>query len=205
MEDFREAHNKVIKLQNAPEPQTGFIASRLNKDNLFNVLFFAILAGGTAIAFATGIMLLSWLAIAVSIWLVKRNSQIIFDKKSLQFTINNKKVKASGGEIIIMLFASFGITALVGFILDGLNVKDSPFILGMMMSLFAFIPVLYCIIRNLPIAVYFKKEAWTSLELTGGSSSSSSSHFEQSKRNSMSYSHLPNNVWYSSHVRRYRR
>ena len=173
-----------------------FINARLNKDNLFNVLFFAVLAGGTAIAFATGIMILSWLAIAGSIWLVKRNSHISFDKQSLQFTINNKKVKASGGELIIMLLASFGITALVGFILDGLNVKDSPFILGMMMSLFAFIPVLYCIIRNLPIAVYFKKEAWTSLELTGGSSSSSSLFSDNRTRTSMDYSHLPENMWH---------
>jgi hypothetical protein len=92
-----------------------------------------------------------------------------------------------------MLLASFGITALVGFILDGLNVKDSPFILGMMMSLFAFIPVLYCIIRNLPIAVYFKKEAW--IDYSGKVCSDSFS--DNSRRTNPHYSHLPYNIWHN--------
>jgi hypothetical protein len=146
-----------------------FINARMNKDNFWNVMFFITLVGGVGIAFATNIMILSWFAIAGSIWIAKRNSSIFFDKEKSEFVINdNKRLKASGAEFIILMFASFGVMAIIGFILDGLKIDDSPLVLATMMSLLALLPIIYCIFRNLPIAVYFKKEAWS-----GGKSDSS--------------------------------
>lgn len=139
-----------------------FINTRMNKDNFWNLMFCSALVGGVGIAFATNIMILSWFAIAGSIWIAKRNSSIIFDKEKLEFVINNnKRVKASGAEFIILMFASFGFMAIIGFILDGLKINDSPLVLSTMMSLLVLFPVLYCILRNLPIGIYFKKEAWS--------------------------------------------
>ena len=50
MEDFAtfcktEKHNKAIELQNLAKPQTSFIASRLNKDNFWNIVFFVGIVG----------------------------------------------------------------------------------------------------------------------------------------------------------------
>ena len=68
-----------------------FIKERMNKDNFWNLMFAVIIVGGTAIAFLTNILILSWFAIAISIWLAKRSASIIFDKKKLEFVINNNK------------------------------------------------------------------------------------------------------------------
>ena len=161
-----------------------FINNRLNKDNFWNVMFFAILVGGVGIAFATKIMVLSWFAIAGSIWIVKSNSSIIFDKEKLEFVINDsKRVKASGAEFIILMFASFGVIAIIGFILDGLKIDDSPLLLAAMMSLLVLLPVLYCIFRNLPISIYFKKEAWVGNGKTTYGSIGSSNPFHNTDTN----------------------
>lgn len=155
-----------------------FINNRLNKDNFWNVMFFATLVGGVGIAFATKIMILSWFAIAGSIWIVKSNSSIVFDKEKLEFIINgSKRAKASGAEFIMLMFASFGVIAIIGFILDGLKIDDSPLLLAAMMSLLVLLPVLYCIFRNLPISVYFKKEAWIGNGKTTYGSISSDNNF----------------------------
>lgn len=139
-----------------------FIKNRCNKDNFWNLMFFVVLFGGTIIAFASGIMIISWFAIAGSIWIAKRNSIIVFDEEQSEFVINGiKRIKARGGELIMLLLASFVIVAIIGFILDGLKIDDSPLVLAMMGGLLISLPVLYCILRNFPIAVYFKKEAWT--------------------------------------------
>ena len=139
-----------------------FIKARLNKDNFWNLVFLFILVGGVGVAFVTNIRILSWFAIAGSIWFAKRNSSIFFDKDKLEFVINNnKRVKASGAEFVVLMFASFGFMAIIGFILDGLKINHSPLLLAVMMSLLVLFPVLYCILRNLPIGIYFKKEAWS--------------------------------------------
>ena len=183
-----------------------FINTRLNKDNLFNVLFFLGMSGGYNLASFLKIQPASSIIALVTtfamVFMVKRNASITFDKEKMEFIHSNgSRSKNNGIGLIVLILGSFFFSSvLIGLI--GVELLISKIIAC---SAFFILPVLYCIIRNLPIAVYFKKEAWTSLELTGGSSSSSSSHFEQSKRSSMSYSHLPNNVWYSSHVRRYRR
>ena len=130
-----------------------FIKARLNKDNFWSLMFFFLMFGGISTAFATNVMILSWITIAGVIWLIKRNSNIVFNKEKLEFVINgNKKIKASGTEFILLMFLSFGIMAIVGFILDALKVDDSPLILAIMMSLLILLPTLYCILRNLPIA-----------------------------------------------------
>lgn len=138
-----------------------FIRERLNKDNLGNLIFSLGMFTGIAIAFATDIMILSWVTIIGVPWFVRRKSLITFDKEKLEFTTScGNKIKKSGAEFIILIFVSFGTMALVGLILDALKVKDSPLMLVSMLSIILFIPILYCVVRNFPIAVYFKKEAW---------------------------------------------
>jgi len=190
MEDFREAHNKVIKLQNAPEPQTGFIASRLNKDNLFNVLFFLGMSGGYNLASFLKIQPASSIIALVTtfamVFMVKRNASITFDKEKMEFIHSNgSRSKNNGIGLIFLILGSFFLSSVfIGLI--GNNLLISKIIAC---SAFFILPVLYCIARNLPIAVYFKKEAWTSLELTGGASSCSGGKRASNNSNSFASSH----------------
>jgi len=187
-----------------------FINARLNKDNLFNVLFFLLffisLALGYIVPQPLGVIL-ALVMFASAVILVKVGSPLTFDKEKMEFTTSlGKKTKHIGLGFFFLVVASAFLGAVIATpICDAFNITGGVFehlIISFFTALFA---ALYCIIRNLPIAVYFKKEAWTSLELTGGSSSSSSLFSDNRTRTSMDYSHLPNNVWYSSHVRRYRR
>ena len=50
-----------------------FIKARLNKDNFWNVMFFFGMFAGISAAFATNVMILSWITIVGVIWFVKRN------------------------------------------------------------------------------------------------------------------------------------
>lgn len=52
-----------------------------------------------------------------------------------------------------------------------------------MMSLLVLLPVLYCIFRNLPISVYFKKEAWVGNGKTTYGSIGSSNPFHNTDVN----------------------
>ena len=166
-----------------------FIKARLNKDNFWNLMFFLLMFSGISTAFATNVMILSWITIIGVIWLIKRNSNIVFNKEKLAFVINgHKQIKTSGAEFMLLIFLSFGIMALVGFTLDKLKIDDSPLLLAGMMSLLIFLPVLYCILRNFPIAVYFEKAAWTQEE---NKIHSSDTYRSRSHKNWLWY-----NVWY---------
>ena len=164
-----------------------FIKARLNKDNFWNLMFCLLMFAGVAIAFATDTMILSWITIIGVVWLEKTKSEITFNKDNLEFVINgNKRIKTSGKEFILLMFVSFGFMALIGLILDSLTIDDSPILLAAMMGLLIFLPVLYCILRNLPIAVYFKKEAWIT---EGGTESYSSSEDWRNSQHHLSNTH----------------
>lgn len=183
-----------------------FINARLNKDNLFNVLFFLLffmsLALGYIVPQPLGVIL-ALVMFASAVILVKVGSPLTFDKEKMEFTTSlGKKTKNSGVGFIFLLLISFFLAGGAMTLIAELANIDSAIAIKLLFSFFfgAF-PSLYCIIRNLPIAVYFKKEAWTSLELTGGSSSSSSasSHFQQSDRSIItdpSYRYLSCNVYH---------
>ena len=175
MQDFTKPFklkNEVKQLElNIPnQPKAGFIASRMNKDNFWNLVYFVGMFSGISIAFITKFMILSWITIIGFIWLVKRNADVTFDKMEQgapMFIINgNKRVNATGIGFVGLLIVSFGLVvgllALIEFIvLDILKINETPILLNIMsMSLLFSLPALYCILKNLPIAVYFKKEAW---------------------------------------------
>ena len=184
-----------------------FINARLNKDNLFNVLFFLLffmsLALGYIVPQPLGVIL-ALVMFASAVILVKVGSPLTFDKEKMEFTTSiGKKTKNSGvGFIFLLLISSFLSLPLTSILTGKAEyIMDSPLNFMVAAFLASAFPVLYCIISNLPIAVYFKKEAWTSLELTGGSSSSSisSSHFQQSDRSIItdpSYRYLSCNVYH---------
>jgi hypothetical protein len=162
MQDFTKPFklkNEVKQLElNIPkQPKVGFIASRMNKHNLWNLMFWL----GMFIGFASATFIdkqpISGIIGVVTLfgipYLVKRNTDVSFDKLEQgapMFIINgNKRVNATGIGFVALLVTSFLITAIIR------TESKLTFFL-----FFWFIPALYCILKNLPIAVYFKKEAW---------------------------------------------
>ena len=192
MQDFTKPFklkNEVKQLElNIPnQPKTGFIASRMNKHNFWNLVYFV----GMFIGFASAALIdkqpisgiIGWTTLIGIPYLVKRNSNITFDKLEQgapMFIINgNKRVNATGIGFIALLVTSFLITAIIR------TESKLTFFL-----FFWFVPALYCILRNLPIAVYFKKEAWV------GDGTVSSCKNDDRIRTSICYSWHPRNVFY---------
>ena len=203
MQDFTKPFNlkneaKQLELNIPNQPKEGFIASRMNKDNFWNLVYFVGMFSGISIAFITKFMILSWITIIGIIWLVKRYSNISFDKLEKGapvFVINgNNRVKATGIGFVGLLIVSFGLVvgllALIEFIVsDLLKISDIPIVLTMMsVSLLISLPALYCILRNIPIAVYFKKEAWIG---DNDTSTENSNPHSRSHKNWLWY-----NVWH---------
>jgi hypothetical protein len=192
MQDFTKPFklkNEVKQLElNIPnQPKTGFIASRMNKDNFWNLVYFIGMFSGISIAFITKFMILSWITIVGFIWLVKRNTDITFDKMEQGapiFIINgNKRVNATGIGFVGLLIVSFGLLALIRLItLNIFKVEDTLVVSAITtVSLLFSLPALLCILRNLPIAVYFKKEAWVGDGKAPHGSSSSGSYYSSNQ------------------------
>ena len=196
-----ENEAKQLELNIPKQPKEGFIASRINKDNFWNLVYFVGMFSGISIAFITKFMILSWITIIGIIWLVKRNTNVIFDRyeqNSPIFMVNgNKEVNATCIGFVGLLIVSSGLVvgllALIEFIvLDILKISAIPIVLDLIiMSLLISLPALYCILRNIPIAVYFKKEAWV-----GDGTVSSCNDDDSRIRTSICYSWHPTNIFY---------
>ena len=153
---YKEA-KKRLKYE---EPKIGFIKTRLNRDNFWNLMFFLGLFLGISLALITDIMFLAWIAIIGTPWLVKKNSDITFDKPTLTFLINRTTtIKKTGGELVLLFIGSCAIMTLIGLILDGFRVENSV-VVALVRSFPILLPSLYCILNNFPIAIFFTKEAW---------------------------------------------
>lgn len=158
-----------------------FINSRLNKDNFWNVMFFATFFTGLSLG---NIMpqpfggIVFWLSPLAAVFLVKHNTQLTFDKKTLEFiTSQGTKIQKIGLMFFWLLFSSFFLSA--G--LTGLISKTTD--LNLFFFFFTLFPALYCILRNFPISVYFKKEAWIGNGKTTYGSIGSSNRFHNTDVN----------------------
>ena len=170
MEDFTtfcktEKHNKAIEIQSSTNKQTGFIASRLNRDNFWNLVFaFLLFLGwvlGRAISQPLGVIILILIVIGAVV-LVKKRSPLAFDKEKIEFTTGQGiKIRKSGiGLIWLILISSFSATLAAGLLTGATNINGSLLRQFLTLLFLAVFPSLYCIIRNFPISVYFHKNAW---------------------------------------------
>lgn len=151
-----------------------FIRARWNRNNAWNLIFSILLATGIGISiiitekfstdtyFPISASILFWLTIICVPYLVKKKVTVGFDKKQLEFIINDgRRVKTSGVEFMLMIFSSFGIAILFSIILHPLLPKgDINFDVALTISIFSLLPGLHCILRNFPIVVFFNKHAW---------------------------------------------
>ena len=176
------------------EPKIGFIKARLNRDNFWNLMFFLGLFLGISLALITDIMFLAWIAIIGTPWLVKKNSDITFDKPTLTFLINRTTtIKKTGGELVLLFIGSCAIMTLIGLILDGFRVENSV-VVALVRSFPILLPSLYCILNNFPIAIFFTKEAWVGDGSTRPHRDSGYEGYKYSSTNYFSSSSSPNIV-----------
>ena len=142
-----------------------FIKARLNKDNFWNLMFFITFFLGLSLGYTIpqpfgGIIF--WLTFIGTILLVKYNSPLTFDKEKSEFTTSRgNKIKKSGLGFIFLMIISFFLSVGVMSLFPDINFEESLLDRILLSFVFPLFPSLYCILRNFPIAVYFKKEAWT--------------------------------------------
>ena len=190
-------------------PKISFLQSRLNKDNFWNVMFFVFTVLGWKLTFFLNdkhlSFITSWATILLVPYIVKKNSLVTFDKEKLQFLNRNNEVLTDRApNFFLLVVLTIGLTALVGLLSDGVK-HSSGF--NIYSTIFGMIPVLvptmYCILKNYPIAVYFKKEAYIG---DGTARSYSSNETKTTAHNTHSTSALnrlrnsPINSWHNTNI-----
>jgi hypothetical protein len=184
MEDFAtfcktEKHNKAIELQNSVKEQTGFIASRLNRDNFWNLIFLTLtsliifIAQQIMNAIPAGFLLL-FTAIILSPYFVARLNPIQYvDNVFISSSTNRKLGKYAPKYLGFLIWC--GIPFSVFWIL--LLHSRAPYLdenMALYNAIFWFVPTMYFILRNLPISMIFNKNAWKQEKHEGASYTSCS-------------------------------
>ena len=196
------------------KPKISFLQSRLNKDNFWNVMFFVGINFGFGIASLiisltnnnTFFSIVMWIVILTVPYIIKRNSSITFDKEKLQFlNRNNEVLNDRAPNFFLLVVLTGGLTALTGLVLDGakgsINNSIAFSIFAIMPTL---IPTVYCILKNFPIAVYFKKEAYIGDGTARSYSSSETSRTAaRNTHSTLSLARLRNspiNSWHNTNI-----
>ena len=128
-----------------------------------------------------------WITILVVPYVVKKHSGVTFNKEKLQFlNRNGEEINDRAPHFFLMVVLTGVCIILVGLLFDGLKSSVSHTMAISVIALMpTFIPVLYCILKNFPIATYFKKECWI------GDGTAQSYSAEHPKHHSMVKSHHP--------------
>lgn len=152
------------------KPKISFLQSRLNKDNFWNLMFFVGMNFGFGIAALvmtltnnnTFFSIAMWVVILIVPYIIKKNSLVTFDKESLQFfNRNNEALTDRAPNFFLLLIVTFAGGGFTAFILASLKDFINPSIFPAIFTVvLIFVPTMYCILKNYPIAVYFKKEAY---------------------------------------------
>lgn len=147
-----------------------FIESRRTTDNFWNLIFFLGFAFGFAISifieFLTKTPTLAgivwWITILAVPYIVTRYSGITFDKENMQFLNRDNEVLNDRKPNTILMIICIGMSLVLGG--QGGVIFKYSMLKSVCMFFFGLLsvlgPVLYCIYKNFPIAVYFKKENW---------------------------------------------
>ena len=210
MEDFTtfcktEKHNKAIELQNSAKPQTGFIASRLNKDNFWNIVFlsgttFSVGVAQLLMDLIPGGIILLFLTLVLAPYLISKANPLMYkDKIFHSFSANRAIASALPQATGFILFLSIPFTVFwVLFIHDKYPHLDEN--MAVYNAIFWFIPTVYFIIKNYPISMLFYKNAWY---IEGANTYSSNSNHSKHHESLLSTNQLINNPinnWYSGNI-----
>lgn len=147
-----------------------FIQSRRTIDNFWNLMFFLGFVAGFAISIfiefltktTTFAGIVWWITILGVPYFIKKNSGITFDKESMHFMNRDNEILNDRKPNTILMIICIGMSFVLGG-QGGVVFKDSM-IKSVCMFFFGSLsilgPVLYCMLKNFPIVVYFKKDNW---------------------------------------------
>ena len=146
-----------------------WLKARLNKDNFCNIMFWLGMTVGLGASFLFGdeypiaSCILWWSTIIGVPLAIAKSSKITFSKEHGFFDSKGRTLLVDGRypNAIGAIFAACPITALAGLVIDshGKNL-NLTIALTLIIAIFFFVPTLYCIIKNCPIAIIFNKNAW---------------------------------------------
>ena len=194
-----------------------FIKARLNKDNFWNLMFLTlpsipVFIAQEAMDLISGGIFLLLATLVLSPYLVSRANKVEY-KDDMFHSISTKRVLCPymPEAVGFVLWLAIPFTTLwVLYIKYPLLNKN----LAVYNLVFWFVPTMYFILKNLPIAIIFNKTAWTKGNGTSVFDSSSSdwknnprhlSTNSDSKITCMSYDYLPGNMYHQSYLDRYRK
>lgn len=138
-----------------------FIMRRLNRDNFWNLVFWVGATGGCFAASIFKSSAIFWISAFLLRFIVKKGTKVSFTEN--RYLVNNR------GEILnhrvpngfIVASTPLAGTILLRYCLDSYiyNLSNNTIEL-LTISTFFFIPTMYFIIKNCPIAILFHFQAW---------------------------------------------
>lgn len=196
-----------------------FIKARLNKDNFWNLMFLTLPSLAIFIAQSTmnavpGGLLILLATLIFAPYLVSRVNKVEY-KNDMFHSSGTKRVLCPNMPEAVG-FVLWSAIPFVAFWILFLH-KKYPHLdenLAIYNLIFWFVPTIYFILKNLPIAFIFNKTAWAKSNGTSVFHSSNnnwrnnSRHFSvnsDSKHTCMSYDYLPGNMYHGSYLDRYRK
>ena len=145
----------------------GFIKSRLNKDNFWNLMCWAFITLCTMLSeYFNNIKLVEYSFLCFSIlgvpFIIKQIQDVKFDKKYGFFNSNGRSLKDSQPKhLIFAIVFSIGLILSIGFIKNRLFPElNTTLSTTLYWSIFLLIPTLYFILINCPISLLFNKNAF---------------------------------------------
>lgn len=171
MQDF----TKLFKVENNPkqlefnlpkQPKTGFITARINKDNFWNLMFWILPTGiiffaQTLVDLITGGDFFLLASVILSPYLISRFNSVEYKNDEFRSSATNRKLGTYAPKYLgFILWLAIPFTAFWILLLHSKMRKlDENF--AVYNLIFWFIPVMYCILQNLPISIVFNKTTWT--------------------------------------------
>lgn len=192
-----------------------FINVRLNKDNFWNLMF--LILTSLIVFIAQQIMdiipagfLLLLAAITLSPYFIARFNAVKYeDNEFISSTTNRNLGQYAPKYLGFLIWCGIPFTVFWVLLLH----SKAPYLdenMALYNAIFWFVPTMYFILKNLPISMIFNKKSWTGNGIKSyGSINSknnfSSNAFDASKRTSMNYDYLSDNMYHNSYLDRYYR
>ena len=192
-----------------------FINARLNRDNFWNLMFLALTSLVIFVAqllmdiIPAGFLLL-FAAIILSPYFISRFNVVKYENNEFISSKTNRKLgKYAPKYLGFLIWCGIPFSAFWILLLH----SKAPYLdenMALYNAIFWLVPTIYFILKNLPISMIFNKRAWVENSNASYSSINSNDHFssnavDDSKKTSMNYDYLSDNIYYNSYLDRYYR
>lgn len=196
MQDFTkpfklENEAKQLELNIPNQQKTGFIASRMNKDNFWNLMFWLLPSGviflvQLLVDIVPGGNILLFASMILSPYLISKLNAVEYRNNEFHSNSTNRKLGTYDPKYLgFILWLAIPFSAFWILLLHSkMRQLDENF--AVYNLIFWFVPVMYFILRDLPISIIFNKITWTKGDGTVSSSGNSRNRHHFSTANTHS-------------------